>query len=346
MRVLVTGAPGFLGSRIAAELRRTTDAELVLWSRRAGTAMDGATWVAGDLESRDPFADVDSTGITHIVHGASVIRFNVDADLAQRVNVDGTRRLLEFAERCPDLRHVQLLSTVYASGLAEGRMLEVPAKETRFANHYESSKCAAEQLLAADFAHLPWSVARICTVIADGPDGAVTQQNAVHNTLSLLYFGLLSMIPGGPDTPLYFVDGAFASRAVARLLMQPDSRGVYHIAPRVEQSPTMAQLLDDVFEVYASDESFARRRVMRPLPCDYETFRMLAEAAGSTGGLLGEALGSVAPFARQLFVHKDIANDRLREAIGETPGDSRSLIRAVCARLLESRFGRAGSNRS
>ena len=42
-------------------------------------------------------------------------------------------------------------------------------------------------------------------MIADDASGAVTQQNAFHNTLKLFYYGLLALMPGACDTPLYFI---------------------------------------------------------------------------------------------------------------------------------------------
>ena len=37
----------------------------------------------------------------------------------------------------------------------------------------------------------------------------VTQHNAVHNTLQLLYYGFISTLPGSPATPVYLVTGDF-----------------------------------------------------------------------------------------------------------------------------------------
>ena len=339
MHVLITGATGYLGSQVARELAGT--APLILHARRPGESIDGAEWHSGDLERDDAFASMSPETVTHIVHSGAVTRFNVEKDLAQRVNVDGTRRLLEFARQCPKLQHVLLVSTVYSSGLRTGAITETLHEDAGFANHYEASKWQAENLFAGEFDDLPWSIVRICTVIADDAGGRSGTFNAVHNTLRLLYYGLLSVVPGDAATTLYFVDRDFTVQALLALLNQGAGGGVFHVSPRADDSPTLGSFIETVFDIYSADPSFRLRRVMKPLPCDLETFQLMADAAASTGGMLGEALASIAPFARQLFAGKELANDNLRTAIGHDVPPSQVLVENMCRKLLETRFGRS-----
>ena len=62
------------------------------------------------------------------------------------------------------------------------------------------------------------SVLRLPTIIADGDDGQVTQYNAFHNTLKLYFYGLLSLVPGDPSTPVSLATAAFTTAAITRLL--------------------------------------------------------------------------------------------------------------------------------
>src|SRR5262249_28275867 len=153
-----------------------------------------------------------------IIHTAAVTKFNVDSETAESVNIQGAEKLLKFASRCDSLETFGLLSTVYASGLKAGTIEELPLEDVSFANHYERSKCASETKLMRDFDYLPWRILRVATVIADDHSGCVTQFNAFHNTLKLLYYGLLSLIPGNPGTPLYFVTGDFVANAVFKAM--------------------------------------------------------------------------------------------------------------------------------
>jgi len=200
---LITGASGYVGRRLARHCLDTSDLELVLPVRTAarraeiesvlGPSGHRVRFVAGELDGTECFADLDVTWrgrSTSIVHAAAVTRFNVDRDLARRVNVEGTAQVLALARRCPGLESFAQVSTVYATGLSEGRLREEPADDSAgFANAYEWSKWAAEQLvIGAD--DLPWRILRVATVVADDDTGVVTQYNAFHETLKLCFYGL------------------------------------------------------------------------------------------------------------------------------------------------------------
>lgn len=356
-RVLITGANGYLGARIARRLAQESEAELLLWlhasdeaslaakrERLAGELGPGsARFFAGDLRADAPFAALDGERPTHIVHAAAVTRFNVERELARAVNIEGTRKLLEFAGRCPDLEGLDFLGTVYSSGLRAGPIPEEPlGDECGFANHYEWSKWEAEQLVLAR-SPVPWRILRVCTIIADDERGSVGQQNAFHNTLKLLYYGLLSLVPGERSTPLYFVTADYVTRALQRLLGRAPDRAVYHASPDRSGALPLGRLIELAFERFQHSEDFRRRRLLPPLFTDLESFELLASgvASGMGGSVVGEAVQSVAPFARQMFVAKEIENRRLIEALGgRSPGHPEELLRAVCENLVNTRWGR------
>jgi nucleoside-diphosphate-sugar epimerase len=356
--VLITGADGYLGSRIAARYLHTTEDGLVLWVRaadesefgakhcvlaaRLGEVDDRVRYAWGDLTDEDAFSAIDPAGVRAIVHAAAVTRFNVDEDTAWRVNVEGTARLLAFAEVCPALQIVGLLSTIYASGMQAGCIGEGPLDaETGFANHYESSKWQAEQLLFGPFSNLPWCVLRVATVIADDESGRVTQYNALHNTLKLWYYGLLSVVPGDPATPVYLVTGDFASQAIVDALESGRSRAVYHVCHREEESLALGEFLDLAFDAFNATEEFRARHILKPLLCDADSFDLFSQGIGSLSGPMGQALASIAPFARQLFVAKDVGNEQLVSVIGDYRApDPRELVVNTCRQLVATRWGK------
>jgi nucleoside-diphosphate-sugar epimerase len=186
---------------------------------------------------------------------------------------------------------------------------------------------------------LPWRILRVATVVADDAAGHVTQHNAFHETLKLWFHGLLPLVPGDGTTPLYLVTGDFVASTVVSLM--DAGAGVYHLAHA--QNCTLVELLDVVAGAFAEVDSFRRRRVLPPLLGDRESFDLLAsgvEAFG--GGLVRQSLQSVVPFARQLFVAKEVDNARLRAALGDgyQAPDPAQLVRRVCAHLVESKWGR------
>ncbi|HVE45377.1 MAG TPA: SDR family oxidoreductase [Acidimicrobiales bacterium] len=366
--VFITGASGYLARRLARrylgdgrdvllavrglDRRRRLERELGAEVEPARVPTGGSSitpgqmsFVAVDLDAEDPFSTVDEPcrrHITHMVHGAAVTRFNVEPETARRVNVEGTRHALELARSCPSLESFGQLSTVYSTGLRPGPIAEERYDDSAgFANAYEWSKWEAERLVAQSD-DVPWRLLRVATVVADDDSGAVTQYNAFHETLKLWFYGLLSLIPGQGDTPLYFVTGAFVTDAVAQLMEPGPAGGIYHVAHDRSESLTLDQLLDVASAEFAAVEEFAKKRILRPLLADQESFELLVDGVSSfAGSLVTQALANVMPFARQLYVAKELDNSRLRSALGDYRApDPTKLVAATCAQLVASRWGR------
>jgi nucleoside-diphosphate-sugar epimerase len=342
---LITGAGGYIGGRIARHLLDVTDDELILWMHAAAPSGDSRVrTVAGEITAAEPFAAIDPRSVRRIVHSAAVTRFNVDRDTAQQVNTDGTHKILRFAAECPSLESFDFLSTVYAAGLRDGVITEEPCDgEAGFANEYERSKWHAEKLILDEFSSLPWRIQRIATVIADDDSGRVTQQNAVHNTLKLLYYGLMSLVPGRPEVPLYFVTADFVTRSVAAVMAKGPLHSIYHLCHTRDESITLGDFIDTTFATFEADPKFRTRRALRPLFTDADSFElMVRQVSAFSAGILGQAVGSVAPFARELFSVKDFRNDRLRavDSLLAAP-DPKQLVTNLCQNLIASRFGTA-----
>ncbi len=126
--ILITGADGYLGSRIAQAYAARERRPVIAWLRATGTAefeMKRARFLAamgenaslvrccfGDLTHPDPFGAVDAAEVGAILHAAAVTRFNVERGLASAVNIEGARKLFDFAGRCRALEALGVLSTV------------------------------------------------------------------------------------------------------------------------------------------------------------------------------------------------------------------------------------------
>jgi thioester reductase-like protein len=363
--ILVTGADGYLGSTLARLLlQHSPEAGLILWIRSGDQSefeskverlkavlecgvsnQKRISFATGDLTSEACFDAVDPGTISNIVHSAAVTRFNVDAQTAQSVNVMGTKRVVEFAKKCRKLEQLCQVSSVYASGMAAGVVSEDVVSDTcGFANHYEQSKYSAEKAIIDDGSGLPWTVVRVATIFADDSSGTVTQYNAVHNTLKLLYYGLISVVPGNADTPLYLITGDFAARAVASVLKHGSKQNIYHACYSREECTTLGNFVDLAFETFETDPGFKKRRILKPLFTDLEAFNVLSEAVttGFSDGITKQAISSVSPFARQLFIDKDVKNDKLRQIMGNyVVPNADELVRRTCKFLCQSKWGRS-----
>jgi hypothetical protein len=83
--------------------------------------------------------------------------------------------------------------------------------------------------------------------------------------------------------------------------------------------------------------------VLRPPYADAESFALLVDGIEGFGGeVYRQALGSVAPFARQLFVHKEFDNRNLRAQLADyrapVPAE---LVRRTCEHLVQTRWGKS-----
>jgi nucleoside-diphosphate-sugar epimerase len=94
VKVLVTGASGFLGHAVCAELRER-DHEVAALVRRPGSEPRGSSAVQADLVDADRLARVvEGVRPDCVIHLAAEIASQRDASKIAEVNVEGTRRLL------------------------------------------------------------------------------------------------------------------------------------------------------------------------------------------------------------------------------------------------------------
>jgi nucleoside-diphosphate-sugar epimerase len=121
MRVLVTGASGFVGRMACAELR-SHDHQVGALVRRPGSEPAGTRAHEGDIT--DPASlgrAIDSAQPDAVVHLAAQTAATKDADLIEKVNVQGTRNLVDACASAGVERFV-FCSTV-VTGNAHGETL-------------------------------------------------------------------------------------------------------------------------------------------------------------------------------------------------------------------------------
>ncbi len=184
---------------------------------------------------------------THIIHGAATIRFDHPIHEARAVNCGGTKRLLAIAEQCVNrgrLERFVYIGTSSVSGQREGDIYERELEMGQsFFNTYEQSKCESERLVRDQFRHIPASVVRPSIIIGDSKTGHTSSFNVIYIPLRLLQRGLLSFIPGHPDTRLDLVPIDWVDDVIVSVIARPESAGkVFHITA----GPGRAARLGDV----------------------------------------------------------------------------------------------------
>jgi nucleoside-diphosphate-sugar epimerase len=146
VKVLVTGASGFLGHAVCAELRGR-DHEVAALVRRPGSEPPGTSAVNGDLTDADALTRVvGSVGPDCVIHLAAEIATQRDERKITEVNVEGTRRLLAACTASDGPRF--LFTSTVVTGDAGGAVLDEESTlpvETA----YGRSKQEGEQLVRA-----------------------------------------------------------------------------------------------------------------------------------------------------------------------------------------------------
>jgi nucleoside-diphosphate-sugar epimerase len=145
MRVLVTGASGFLGREVCATLRERGH-EVSALVRRPGSEPDGTTAVAGDLADAASVADaVTQARPDCVIHLAAEIASQRDANKIEEVNVRGTQRLIDACLAADPRPRIVFASTV-VTGDPHGAQID---EETQLPveTAYGRSKQEGERLL-------------------------------------------------------------------------------------------------------------------------------------------------------------------------------------------------------
>ena len=176
MRVIVTGAAGFLGGRLAAALAADPRVASVTGLDRvalpAGPAVAGIVADLADFGRAAPAADL-------VLHAAALTSQACEADpeAAHSVNIDGTRAVLRWARAQPRPPRVVYLSSVAVFGGGDAVATEATPPAPR--STYGTTKLVAEALLQdatrrgeveAVVLRLPVTIVR--TAARVGPPGA------------------------------------------------------------------------------------------------------------------------------------------------------------------------------
>jgi nucleoside-diphosphate-sugar epimerase len=217
MRVLVTGASGFVGHAACRELL-VRGHEVRALVRRPGSQPEGTTAVAGDLtDAAAPGAAVREAAPEGVVHLAAEIATQRDAERVREVNVEGMRRLLD-AGAAAGAPKVVFASTV-VTGEADGALL---TEDEPLPVHtpYGHSKQAGEALLLAS--GLPGVIVRPGHIY--GPGGWYE-----HELARLRQPGRFAVIGRGDNLwDVVHVDDV--ARALVDALERAPAGEIYHAA--------------------------------------------------------------------------------------------------------------------
>jgi D-erythronate 2-dehydrogenase len=269
MKTVITGGGGFLGFKLAKALladRRVARLTLVDQAFPANVPNDERLQtLAGDIADPDFVAAAVATDTDSIFHLAAVVSgaAEADFDLGLRVNLGGTRAVLEQARKCAAPPRVVFASSVAAFG---GELPAVLDDSTAAVpqTSYGTQKVIGEYLLA-DYSRkgfLDGRALRLPTIVVrPGKPNAAASSFAsavVREPLN----GVPYECPLGPETAVWLLSPRRVVEAFVHALELPASAWG---ARRVVNLPGITATVGDMLE--------AMTRVAGPAPAKRVRFR-------------------------------------------------------------------------
>jgi nucleoside-diphosphate-sugar epimerase len=251
MRVVITGGCGFLGRRVALQLLARGDVDELIVFDNAPPALPlpkdkRLRLVTGDIADREAARHLISPGTDSVLHLAAVVsgQAEADIDLGYRVNLDGTRAVLDACRSlgtCPRV--------VFASSLAVygGELPPMVGDATPLTpqTSYGTQKAIGE-LLVNDYSRkgfIDGRAVRLPTVVVRPglPNRAASTfaSSIIREPLS----GREAICPVAPETVMVL---ASPRRVVAALLRAHDLPGDAFGASRSLQLPGFSVAVGDM----------------------------------------------------------------------------------------------------
>lgn len=268
---LLTGFPGFIGTRLVARLlddqpdvtiAALVEPRMANRAREVAAGLPGGdriTIIEGDITdpklglAPDRYDEL-AREVREVFHLAAVYDLAVGEQVAQRVNVEGTRHVIAFCEACADLRRHNYVSTCYVAGLRTGRVLESELEAGQaFKNFYESTKYGAEVLVRQSMGRVPTTVFRPGIVVGDSRTGETQKFDGPYFILraisSFARFGLPLMKLGRSDAPFNAVPVDFIvdALAVGSQLAETEGETLQLVDPDPLSAASLVELLSETY---------------------------------------------------------------------------------------------------
>lgn len=202
MQYFITGASGFIGRRLVRKLLEREGSTIYFLVRSSeqeslenlyefwGCDQSRVIPVVGDLtEGLLGVAAVDRKKLakktTHFFHLAAIYDLSADADSQLRVNVQGTRNAVQFAESI-GAKHFHLFSSIASAGMFEGLFREDMFEEAEGLDHpYFKTKHDSEGIVRRECS-IPWRIYRPAIVVGDSRTGEMDKVDGPYYFFKLI----------------------------------------------------------------------------------------------------------------------------------------------------------------
>lgn len=288
--VLITGANGNVGARLAKEYLDHSDAPLYLLVRgndqahaqaRLATALafwdidleqqsDRITVLQGDITA--PELGLSAVTITEIkrhvsrvIHAASAIRLDLSLEQARQMILTGTRNVFALAQSLPNLQRFGFCSTMevigdYREVVREEWLTDYPRG---FLNTYEIAKAEAEEFLRQEVENgAPVTVFRLSMVVGEAQTGKAMEFQSFYMMLEkMLLKPDYPILPSG--CPIDTIPVDVLAEAIRRLMAYPQANGqIYHLSQGLADRLPFRAFIDKAKPIA---EAKLGRRIRRPV---------------------------------------------------------------------------------
>jgi nucleoside-diphosphate-sugar epimerase len=198
-----------------------------------------------------------SAETTRVIHSAATVRFDHSLDEARAINVEGTRRVLDFAAGARQLKSMAYVGTAYVAGERSDLVLESElALGQRYRNTYEQTKAEAEALVRSRLGSIPGVILRPSIIVGDSRTGATSSFKMMYWPLKIYARRLWRTVPGYPDAVLDIVPVDFVATSVARLAFDEAALGsTVHLCAGPRGSATIQQIARRAAEYFNAPEA-------------------------------------------------------------------------------------------
>lgn len=227
MRVLVTGASGYLGSQVVSALSQHTGCGVLALDVRAPAhVLAGVQYETADIRSPEVDAILGRFRPRVVVHLASIVTPGKDStrDFEYSVDVDGTRNLLAACVR-HDVRQLVVSSSGAAYGYHADNAAWLDEQDPLRGNEafaYSWHKRLVEEMLARSRVEHPalgQLVFRIGTILGE----------RVNNQITALFEKPFLIAIAGAESPFVFVHDSDVVGAILHGVVH-GTTGVYNVA--------------------------------------------------------------------------------------------------------------------
>ena len=243
MKILITGASGFIGSNLVRSLAEKHTVYAVVRKKKKFVGNPQVNFIEVDLSRKD-FVEELPSGINTVLHLAQSSRYrdfpNGVEDMIS-ININSTGLLLDWARRS-EVKHFVFSSTANVYSQTGEKFTEKSATTPN--SYYGASKLAAEQLVTQYAQYFAVDILRLFTVYGPGQKGMLIPQ--IIEKIKLKNEIHLSSNIGIKFTPIFIDDLVLI---INKILLSSDDNGLRIMNVCGNQQTTLLDVVSEIEKI-------------------------------------------------------------------------------------------------